>query len=319
MIPNDREDQARIDEASEWFARMRGPEADAARSAFAAWQADPLNAAAYTTVEKTWQKTAIGRWSKVGRTRDLRRAAVRRGRWLYAAAALFAMLIFGSVLLINTRSSSSKPVAYATRIGEVRRIRLADGSQVILDAGTRVDVRFSSNERRIALMAGRARFAVAHDARRPFVVAAAGHVVTARGTVFDVAIGADMLRVALIDGVVDVGAADKHVVRLAPGLMLQAATGAGAPAISPMQRDATAWTAGRLSYTATPLSVVIADVRRYSRRRIRLADPALASRRVTGRFRAQDGEAIIARLAEALELDREETDEELVLRSRSQR
>src|SRR3546814_11445478 len=64
----------------------------------------------------------------------------------------------------------SPAVAYATDLGEQRTERLPDGTRIILNTQTAVEVRYSRQRREIALQHGEAMFEVAHDAARPFVV-----------------------------------------------------------------------------------------------------------------------------------------------------
>src|SRR5690606_3672714 len=61
-------------------------------------------------------------------------------------------------------------------------------------------------------------------------------------------------------------------------------------------RRITSWREGRLIFEDEPLAAAVAEMNRYSRTRIRLADPALGRLRVSGVFRTGQSEAF----AEAL-------------------
>ncbi|MEH3160166.1 MAG: FecR domain-containing protein [Sphingomonas taxi] len=73
-------------------------------------------------------------------------------------------------------------------------IRLDDGSTVTLGAQTVLTVGFTRERRQLALERGEALFEVAHDRSRPFVVQTPFGAVTAVGTAFDVAVGAQGCR-----------------------------------------------------------------------------------------------------------------------------
>src|SRR3546814_14429474 len=94
---------------------------------------------------------------------------------------------------------SMRPTAYATEIGERQLAVLEDGSQVSLDAATKVNVRMKEAGRQVELLAGRAKFDVAKDPQRPFTVAAGDKLVVAVGTSFSVELIDGQVRVILYE------------------------------------------------------------------------------------------------------------------------
>ena len=58
------------------------------------------------------------------------------------------------------------PLFYETAIGGHERVILADGSSVILNTNSRVNVDFSGNRRDIHLVRGEAFFEVVHETKR---------------------------------------------------------------------------------------------------------------------------------------------------------
>src|SRR5205807_1325966 len=79
-----------------------------------------------------------------------------------------------------------RPQVYATAIGEQRSVVLKDGSMIQLNSRSRVEVRYTDHDRKIALKEGQALFTVARDTQRPFLVSAGDTAVRAVGTQFDV-------------------------------------------------------------------------------------------------------------------------------------
>src|SRR3546814_8728315 len=75
-------------------------------------------------------------------------------------------------------------IQYATRLGEIRTVKLSDGSKLPIDTDTLVTIDFGQTARHLRLEHGRDRFEVAHE-ERPFVLDAGDGVVIARGAVFD--------------------------------------------------------------------------------------------------------------------------------------
>lgn len=96
--------------------------------------------------------------------------------------------------------------AIRTRRGDVEHHLLADGSELWLDWNSRVEIAYSAKERRILLSKGRARFAVAKDASRPFRVLAAGVEAQALGTEFVVSkLDFESVEISVREGIVGVG------------------------------------------------------------------------------------------------------------------
>ncbi|MBA3895968.1 MAG: FecR domain-containing protein [Sphingomonadaceae bacterium] len=197
----------------------------------------------------------------------------------------------------------------ASSTGEIKPVRLADGSQVTLDSASRAHIIFASGERRI-LLQGRARFDVAHDFARPFIVVAGGEEVVAHGTLFDVAIAGDRVAISLLRGLIEVREAsvDSRTGRpstrrlLTPGWRLVASRKDPLPPRRPVSAAETRWVSGLLSFENTPLVDVIAAANRYSVRQIRLVDDRSKSLRFTGTFQPTKPDDLAAMLAATFRL-----------------
>src|SRR6202012_5616302 len=93
---------------------------------------------------------------------------------------------------------------YETDVGEQKHVALNDGSQLFLDAKTRISVSFSDTERTVDMQYGRANFRVAPDMKRTFVVQAAERRIVATRCNFDVRCDDGKVQVVLIHGEADV-------------------------------------------------------------------------------------------------------------------
>jgi transmembrane sensor len=287
VTPRSVDGDARVAEASDWYARMRGPEAANDRLAFEAWYAVPENARVYRNLEEIWN--TAGRSS----LRKQPAGSQRSARWKpLAAAAAIVLLLLGVSLLsagspVLTEPAPANILALASGDHERRAWGLADGSSVLLDGGGALAVEYSDAERRIRLDRGRARFVVAHDAARPFVVFAAGARVVARGTVFDVEAGDTGAEVTLLEGVVDVSAANaSKPATLNPGERILAKDGDAGITAAPA--GTARWTEGLLVTQRLPLGQLVAEANRSPGTRIELADPALGALKVSGTMRLGD-------------------------------
>jgi len=300
-------------EAADWFARMRGPDAERYRAAFEAWRAaHPSHRAAYDRMELRWGQSGVVGHTPSGQARaglpprPVRRVSAAR---LALAASLVGIAGSAALLWVSQRDAVA-PAAVVARselaspVGTIRRIELPDGSRVVLDTATRLSLAFTAGERRLRLVEGRARFEVAKDATRPFIVMAGEREVVAIGTVFEISLLPGAPRVQLIEGAVEVRAAPGSVVpvrALAPGQQLALDRAEAVPALANMVETRWAW--GMLSFEDAPLGEVLAALNRYSARKIVLAEPGLAQLRVTASFRIGDPDKLAAALAAALALE----------------
>jgi transmembrane sensor len=307
-----RDDRARraraADEAADWLARLDAAQAepDAARAEaleFDAWlNARPANAAAFdaafaVSAELATAAPDILRELGAKPVRPARRGAARG--WLIAgglaAAATLAIAVMPPALL------APRTQTYVTGKGEHRTLRLADGSTVELNAGSRLSVALRAHERRLALPQGEALFDVAADTARPFLIDAGDRTVSVVGTRFDVRHRGAALSVTVERGVVEVRPAEDaagRVYRLHPGQRLDTAQGAAAVQLSPADpQQVEAWRAGRLIYRDQPLGDVVADLNQQFARPIVIDDPALGRTPVSGVLVLDDEDAVIRRLS----------------------
>lgn len=293
-------------EAAEWVARLGGGAGESDHAAFRAWyDADRRNAEAYDRMAAIW--SASGQLPMPAPVETGVRTAANR-RLAYAVAASVLALAAAALLLMRgpmLGGGTEPAVTYATASGELRQIVLPDGSRVMLDAGSRIELGFSEAERRIVLGEGRARFSVAHEAR-PFIVQAGPNQVVATGTVFDVSLLNGRLSVVLLEGSVELrqarGPAPPAVHRLTAGRRL-VVQGENMPVGAPAARGDTSWARRMLEFDDVPLGEAVETANRYSRVQIRLADDGIRNLRVTGAYRAGDAAGLARSLAAAFDLE----------------
>lgn len=213
-----------------------------------------------------------------------RSGRVRRGIGVAAAAAAAA----GVAVVLIPPAPPPAPAAriFATGRGQIRTIRLDDGSRVVLGADSQVAASVAEDRRAVRLMSGQALFTVAHDASRPFVVEAGATTVRDIGTVFAVTRHPDSITIGVAEGVVEAAAPGMATVRLRAGQQVRIdRTGRGT--IGASQAGAvTGWQGGLLRYRGTPLSDVVADINRYTDAPLRLADAATGRLPYSGTVRA---------------------------------
>ena len=313
--PND--DAAVREKAAELLTRRDAgwsPE-DAAK--FALWRAaDPRHEAAVRQIESAQHllsrlpesPAAAAMLEEVEELCRPRRRVTRIGPWLKAAGVLAAAAgIAFAAWTLAPRAQPHSTVSFVTATGQHRTVDLTDGSTLLLNSGSEVDVDYLAAERRVNLRRGEVHFTVAKNEARPFIVAAGAVRVRAVGTAFNVKRAPAAIEVVVTEGKVRVSRDDAPATAAAPlflvagesavvGALASEPLASAVPLSPEMLREKLAWQAPRLEFTDTPLSEVVARFNRYSRVQLELGDAELAARPVGGTFNGDNAEAFVGLL-----------------------
>lgn len=190
---------------------------------------------------------------------------------------------------------------YSTATGEMRSVRLSDGSQMTLNTASAVQVEFTGSQRTIHLQRGEIAITTAADAQqRPFRVATADGMLRALGTEFSVRLWPDATELSVQQHAVEATLADdarqQRVVQQGQTLHFSRSSFGE---ILPLVANSSSWTRGLLSVSNRPLREVIAEVARY-RHGMLICDDSAAELRVSGTFPLQDTDRLLAVLAQTL-------------------
>ena len=256
------------DDALDWQVLLHSGQASATdRARYRRWcQLSPAHAEAAHEAETLWQD--LGH-TQAAQAFEAAPAPRSKRHWATGIAASLVLLVAGY------SSWQQVPVwlaDYHTGMGERQSVTLADGSRVLLNSASALNVAFSANERRVTLQAGEALFETTDDPR-PFVVETAGEAVQGSAATFSVR-------------------RDGHVV-LAKGA---ARLGDRNLAIAVDASAQTAWQRGKLIFNGKPLGQVLAELERYQHGRILLSDPTLSALEVSGVFDLDAPQALLRTL-----------------------
>lgn len=301
------------------------------------WLADdPANAVVYAEMRRLYALTdEHAADAKILRLRQAAlavRPAHRQPLWRAAVAASLIALVglsgAGIASLSGTPSVAPGPVArlaealsatadpnsavHRTGVGERLTLGLPDGSVATLNTDSILKVAYDGQERGVRLVRGQALFEVAKNRRVPFRVYAGDRQITAVGTVFDVRLDGQRVKVALVEGVVQVAPVKANTSPDKPLQRIQMTAGEvlDAPAPDAPMRVAVAdtersisWRSGVVEFAGEPLGAAVAEMNRYTTRRIEIADPAADSFHVSGVFRTGEPEMFARMMAQVFPLD----------------
>lgn len=304
--------------AASWVARMHdagcGREAEEQLRAWLASSEDHRRA--FQRMERAWARAG-----EIRLRAGAERAAARGfGRFGWRRAALATGAIAATVIaVILVRGWADDGTT--TRVGEQQARVLADGTRVLLNTDTRIEVSYDQRARRVRLVRGEAWFEVSHRPSWPFLVSVDGEEIRALGTSFIVRHDGDHeLSVTLVEGrivVTPVGAGAEMPLQapqvMAPGQRLTLSE-RRAPAIDrPELGRIAAWRHGQVDFDETPLREAAAEMNRYSETRVVIADPEIAGLHIGGVFRAGDSDEFVRVVTTAFGLRAQARGHDIVL------
>jgi transmembrane sensor len=182
----------------------------------------------------------------------------RRNLWRWGAlAASIAVAGFLAVAMVYNRAA---PYAIETPVGETRTVSLADGSEILLNGGTRI-ILDKNDARSVEIARGEARFVVKHDDSDPFTVVAGEQRLVDLGTVFNVVRTDQQLRVGVAEGAVRVDGMVRPI-ELRAGDSLAADKGGRIEISQRPVASIGSWADGELIYDQAPLDQVVGDLSR---------------------------------------------------------
>ncbi len=307
------------DEAAHWVARIDArPLDDAARADLARWVvSDPRRRGALFRALAIWQATGgvteidPGVWSLLDETAQpgveaapaelitpdqsepspVAQPGRRRVVWAGSAiaASILCFALFSGVFS-NGAGASYRRIE--THVGEMTKVPLQDGSLVVVNTSSRLEVSQSAQARRVKLDEGEAWFKVAKDASRPFVVSAGDVRVRAVGTAFSVRRRNDGADVQVTDGTVEVWSearAGKRA-KVPAGTRMFVSDEVGGQGLvrdpAAIERQL-AWREGVLKFDGSTLREAADEFNRYNQTKLQI-DPAIADEKVVGLFNTDE-------------------------------
>lgn len=294
-----------LDEASDWFIKLSsGVAKERDFIAFKQWQeADILHLQAWQKIEQTTRH-----FKTVASHQDITQTLQR----LYSAPSLQRRLVLKQLaILIGTgglgyTAYQTQPwqpylADYRTPTGGPKQVTLADGSTLILNTASSVNVIFTNSERLIELIAGEVLIETAHEHGRPYrpllVTTEHGRVV-ALGTRFVVRDFGGHTQVSVFDGAVRVSPQNnsQQKITLQAGESIQFSASQLSSKAEANTLDVL-WAKGFVVVDNMRLDAFLQVLSRY-RPGLLQCDPAVAHIQISGSFPIHDTDVALQNIAE---------------------
>jgi transmembrane sensor len=219
---------------------------------------------------------------------------------------LVVLLAIGGVVLgtANIGHQQAWLADYRTTYGEQRNITLADGTQIILNSKTAIDVDFSDTARKVILRHGEIFVQTGHpsdSATRPFYIQSEDGTIKALGTQFNVAREQAQTQIAIVEHAVQIDTAqsrEQHILNQGRALAFKADHIGKEEAID---MSTLMWKKGLLVANRLPLQAFAEQIERYYDIRVSV-DADSADTIISGTYPINDLPALTAALSSTYQL-----------------
>ncbi len=287
-----------IEQAALWMARLWADDVtEQDKKSFQTWlAAHPDNAYAWSQLELLQQKFSAIPATPATRKTLLNRTRVSRRQVLSLAGVGFATAGLGFSL-----AEPSSGLEYATAVGEVREVLLSDGTEMVMNTASRVEVDFNHSERRIRLIEGEVLITTAHHKTPFYITTHAGNVVPI-GTRFTVRKLDAHINVAVYEGEVELqpklGLANLRIIagenaNFSPSNISEPITNEFSDAL---------WLQQKIVANGMPLDEFLTELSRYRRGVLRI-DPSLKYLNITGVFSTRNTDQTLHNLTQVLPIE----------------
>lgn len=347
-------DERVLDEASIWLVKLESGLDAEQTNALKALLATPLHRDTFLEMVALWDKMSVLNEladivPHAPESSDNTETYLANLRWKRPVSIAASFLLVGVLSFQGFQFFSSQPqnndiaqvarysLQVSTKPGEHKSISLEDGSTLWLNTNSQVNIAFTDTSRTIELLRGELHIEVAKDKQRPLNVLAAGKAIQAVGTAFNVQYHRGDLELVVTEGVVEVASytltktddnrllapvikSTNNAMTLVQGQRsLLSLPNSTVESISAQDiANDLSWREGKIVFRGETLINVIEEVSRYTDKTVVLGDTSLASLQVAGLFNTNDVDALIATLADNLQISTDYTDDTIVLRSRVQ-
>ena len=315
--------------AALWVTDLHGPERGPELEAdLRRWLAqDPRHREAFNIATAAHQSTGFPLTDNLLTSRKdfLTNTRARLRSRVLVGAATIAVLLAVVFYCLNDPSLS-------TGSAEQKIVDLADGTQLTLNANSRVVVEYTDRLRKLTLAKGEVMFNVAHEPQRPFEVIIGDRKVIALGTSFQVRRDDSRqseFSVTLIEGRIAIEPLSgpdalpvpvelprglrRDTTLLAAGQRLRFTKNSADIIDTPQLEKVTAWRHGQLIFDNTSIRDAASEFNRYGKRKLTIDATVPDTIHVGGVFRIGDPDSFARAMADAHQLRVTESPKEIII------
>lgn len=324
-----------LEESGEWIAKLDRGLSDEEIQALKQWmQVEKRHEEVFLEMARLWDKLSVlESLADIAPKAPIPNTAVQEAMPWWQTMAAAVLVTFIGLTFLNGGNEGEvvlETALYQTDIGENKEIVLADNSVLKLNTQSLVKVTYTDNQRALELSHGEIHIDVAHDKDRPLSVYAAGKVIQAVGTAFNVELYQQQLKLTVTDGKVrvaervtnDEDPIKTKGIRLPDSslLLIKGDTSdlsAPQQVVEHLQKEEVdallSWQVGKLIFRGETLEQAMQEVSRYTGVKFEFADEQLATVKIAGSFKTNDLAALLTALKNNFSITHEQREDGTVL------
>jgi transmembrane sensor len=286
-------------QAVDWLLKLQsGHMNQEAQQAFQHWQnSHPQHAQAWARLTQIQQTFGELQHKPLAKQVLNRVEQTSRRKTLKTLGSLGTLGLLLPAAWLGVRSLPLQRAGYQTAVGEQKHLQLQDGTRLVLNTDTAVDVHYQA-QRQITLHQGEVWLETGHQDKRPLVVTTPHGQLVPLGTRFNVNVQARQTILAVTEGAVRIQLANglSSVVQAGQQRAFSHDELGRASAVSD---NVGYWQQGMLLAQEMPLETLLAELARYRHGVIR-CHPDLKQMTVSGAFPLRDTDAALDLLQKTL-------------------
>jgi transmembrane sensor len=296
--------ESALAEASIWVARLEGSDfSERVERRCMAWLADdPLHRLAFEYVAEVSRQSSdlLAKCSIPG-------PGVRPSPWQPLPSALWYGAVATTLVMVGLGLGDFHPLQpESTRIGEIRSVELTEGTAARLNTASQFSQQFDTKSRRVVLDAGEVMFEVGDQDPRPFIISSGGWKMSASGST--VVVRRDGLEdyAVWVKGRGYVFRGNEPPINVLSGQIVHFDGQHPPQPQATVVRDKMAWVWGRIELQKAPIARAVAEMNRYSPKRIRLPKVIDEKQFISCTFNVKDTKGFAELIARKLHLPLQE-------------
>ncbi|MDV6314994.1 FecR family protein [Idiomarina sp. HP20-50] len=216
------------------------------------------------------------------------------------------------VMTSNDRQTFKlKQGSVISRVGEVRRVNLTDGSVITLNTNSEITINLTATERFVELKRGEAFFDIHADPNRPFIIDTGNQKIRVLGTQFTVHKEAKekTVKVSVVKGKVSLAPEQSEAYEttnlLRSGDIATYTLNNNEISLKRLNKkvEQPSWMKGMVRFDDAPLTQIVKELNRYRLKKIQIDLNHSGDLRVSGVFHLENGDKILEALAMTLPIE----------------
>ena len=236
-------------------------------------------------------------------------------------SAMFLLVMFSGVFKVYDYYSPSYTNTLTTQIKPIKKLLLPDGSKLAVDVKTKIDIKYTHNQRYVDLFEGQVVFNVAKNKEIPFIIKSGNIHINVVGTSFEVRNINGKTTVKVIEGKVKVSRLNNTsnkpqiITLLTKGDQITLNKWGEVLNLSKTSiKNIALWIENKINFDNTKIKDAIKEFSRYTNLNIHINNEEISNLLITGKFSTTQTNKFFEALSSIYPISIENTKNEIILK-----